>query len=343
MVVALDRHRDAALLTVAEAAVVAGVRPATVRALVRGRAARRRPDARTEMSRGEWRIRRADLDRFLVARRPVPRLRAVSDDLARAQALRRIASEVSGKLDLQAVFESVLDDAASLFGNELSGLWLTQPGPHPLRLAAFRGLSEDMRDTVARLTTTSETMGMRALRERRIRVIRSDQATDRTMRRAYADDKLKTICFVPIIFRNEAVGLLVLYHLTQRAWPREERELAGAFADQMAVAISNARLHEGVQSLAARLRAIGDLAMRLNRVQDVASIGESIMSEARTLIDCDTARVYRVDDATATCEPIAFSGQWMGHEDPDPERLRVKVGQGMTGWVAAHNKADPQR
>jgi diguanylate cyclase (GGDEF)-like protein/excisionase family DNA binding protein len=339
LVVAFDRHRDAAMLTVAEAADLAGVRPATVRAWCAGGRLAAIRVLRAEMGRGEWRIHQADLDRLLAAHPRASRPRKVDGDMTRAQALRRIASEISGKLDLQVVFESVLDDAAALFGNELSGLWLTQPGPHRLRLAAYRGLSQGMRDTVAKLTTTSETMGMRALRDRRIRVITSDQATNRTIRRAYDNDMIKTICFVPITFRNEAVGLLVLYHLTHRAWPREERELAGAFADQMAVAISNARLHEGVQSLAARLRAIAVLAMRLNRIQDVASIGESIMSEARTLIDCDTARVYRVDDEAGLCEPIAFSGQFLGHVDPGPERLRVRVGQGMTGWVAANNRS----
>ena len=113
-----------------------------------------------------------------------------------------------------------------------------RPGRNPLTLAAHRGLSEQMRDTVAQLTLTSGTQGLRALRERRIRVISPDQATNRTIQQAYIADGVKTICFVPITFRNEAVGLLVLYHLTHRAWPREERELAGAFADQMAVAIA---------------------------------------------------------------------------------------------------------
>ncbi len=294
---------------------------------------------RTGTGHGEWRIHRADLDRFLAAYPRTLRPRNVAGDAPRSQALRRIASEISGKLDLQTVFESVLDDAAALFGNELSGLWLTQPGPRPLHLAAYRGLSQSMLDTVAHLTHTSGTMGLRAIRERRIRVIGVDQATNKLIRRAYVNDGIKTICFVPVIFQGEAVGLLVLYHRTHRAWPREERELAGAFADQMAVAISNARLHEGVQHLVARLQAIGDLAMRLNRIQDVASIGESIMSEARTLMDCDTARVYRVDDAAGTCEPIAFDGQFMGRADPGPDRLRVRIGQGMTGWVAANNRS----
>ena len=106
----------------------------------------------------------------------------------------------------------------------------------------------------------------------------------------------------------------------------------------MAVAIANARLHEGVQSLVARLRAIGDLAIRLNRIQDVASIGEAIMTEARTLIDCDTIRVYRVDDVPARASRSPSRASSLGREDPGLDRLRVRIGQGLTGWVAANNR-----
>lgn len=339
LVVAFDRHRDAAWLTAAEASVLAGVRPATVRAwCASGRlvAVRAR---RSATAHGEWRIDRDDLDGFLAAYPRMIHRHRLDRDVTRAHALRRIASDISGKLDLQTVFETVLDDAAALFGNELSGLWLVQPGNHPLVIAAHRGLSQQMRDTVAELTQTSGTMGLRAIRERRIRVIRPDQATHQPIREAYRAEGIQTICFVPIIFREEALGLIVLYHRGPHAWPREEREFAGAFADQMAVAIANARLHEDIQNLGARLSAISDLAIRLNRIQDVGGIGESILAEAQTLISCDTIRVYRVDEAAGVCEPIAFAGHFTGRENPGLDRLRVRIGQGLTGWVAANNVA----
>ena len=104
MVVAFDRHRDAGRLTAAEASVFASVRPGTVRAwCASGRLVAVRV-SETETGRGAWRIHRADLDRFLAAYR-TQRPHQVDGDITRAQALRRIASEISGKLDLQAVFE----------------------------------------------------------------------------------------------------------------------------------------------------------------------------------------------------------------------------------------------
>src|SRR4029077_4220377 len=102
------------------------------------------------------------------------------------------------------------------------------------------------------------------------------------------------------------------------------------FADQMASAIENARLYEATVDLAARLRAIQDLGARLNRIQDVQGIAEAIVAEARSLIDHDHIRVYRVDHATQPCEPIAFQGVFMGVEDVSIDLLRCKVGEGLT-------------
>ena len=107
----------------------------------------------------------------------------------------------------------------------------------------------------------------------------------------------------------------------------------------MASAIENARLYEATVDLAARLRAIQDLTARLNRIQDVRGIAEAIVTEARSLIDYDNIRVYRVDHDAGVCEPIAFQGVFMGVEAPTTEMLRCRIGEGLTGWVAEHNES----
>src|SRR5262245_14920959 len=106
----------------------------------------------------------------------------------------------------------------------------------------------------------------------------------------------------------------------------------------MALSVATARLFTTVRDGAARLRAIQELSSRLNRIQDVQGIAEAIVAEADRLIRHDTLRVYRVDGITQFCEPIAFQGEFMGIGTPSAEMLRVKVGDGLTGWVALHNR-----
>ena len=327
------------LLSLSAAAAIAGVHRNTVRGWC---TSGRLPSVRIN-ARGERRVERAALEAFLADRTPAPPhaggLRVVPDRLARSDALRRFAAQVSGRLDLERLFRDVIDESFALFGVDEAGLWRYDGTATPLELAAQRGLSPEILEHVQNLPIDAPTRGMRALRERTVQVLEKDlRGTTEALRDIYRRHGIRTICFVPVVFRDEPLGLLTLYHHRPYAWTEDETELARAFADHVAMAVGNARLVEASSHMAERLRAIGDLALDLNSIHDVAGIGAAIVREARRLIEYDSIRVYVVDRDSGTCEPIAFQGRFLGQADPSAETLRVALGEGLTGWVAVHNE-----
>jgi diguanylate cyclase (GGDEF)-like protein len=259
------------------------------------------------------------------------------DGPTRADALRRIAADVSGELNLDRLFEHVIDEAFGLFGVDRAGLWTYHDAPTPLRLAAQRGLSPEMLDVVARLPRDAATSGMTAMRERRVTVLDGDLAgTVPQLQRMYRAQGIRTMCYVPIVVRDDVLGLLVLYHRSDYRWSSDEMDLARAFGDQIAIAMRNIGLAASSRSLAERLRSISELAGRLARQQDANGIARTIVDGARRVVDHDSIRVYRVDHDTGMCEPIAFQGTLLGTRRPDPAKLRMAIGEGLTGWVAAN-------
>ena len=261
-----------------------------------------------------------------------------ADAVARVVALRRVVAEVSGNLELDEVFEDVLDSSLELFGANVAGLWLLHPGKHPFQLVAHRDLDPELIAAVAAVTDKDQVVGNRAVRERRPIVV-DDPSTAPRFSDIYARLGVQRINFVPLIFRDEPVGLLVLYHHAPYNWTPDELDLCTTFASQMATAVANARLFRTVREGAARLRAIQELSSRLNRIQDVEGIGEAIVAGADRLIAHDTIRVYRVDHGTQLCEPIAFHGEFAGIGTPTTDLLRVGIGEGLTGWVARENRS----
>ncbi|HEY6571074.1 MAG TPA: GAF domain-containing protein, partial [Candidatus Limnocylindrales bacterium] len=213
---------------------------------------------------------------------------------ARAVALRRIVAEVNGTLELDAVLEDVLDSSQELFGADAAGLWQLQPRRQPFELVASRDLGQELIDEVAAVHEDDDVMGLRAMRERRPIVI-ADPAAAPRFGPVYERLGFRTVNFVPLLFRDEHVGLLVLYHRTPYDWSPDELELCASFAHQMATAFANARLFARVRAGNARLRAIQELSSRLNRIQQVEKIGDAIVAEADRLINHDTIRVYTVD------------------------------------------------
>jgi diguanylate cyclase (GGDEF)-like protein/excisionase family DNA binding protein len=259
-------------------------------------------------------------------------------EVTRARALRHVTQELTGQLDLNAVLEDIVDRTRSLFDADKAGLWMLDDTEQPFTSVASRGLGDAFQSAVRGLRLDSAAVGIRAIRERRPLVVRGADSRPGVglMQESYRAEGIQTACLVPLVSNDRAVGILGLYHCRDREWPDDEVALAQSFANQAAVAISNARLYRSVADQAARIRSIQDLSARLNRLTDVQAIADAIVAEASTLAAYHDIRVYAVDWDRRVCEPIAFTDRLLGEGD-FREALRVDIGEGsFTGWVAEH-------
>jgi diguanylate cyclase (GGDEF)-like protein len=82
---------------------------------------------------------------------------------------------------------------------------------------------------------------------------------------------------------------------------------------------------------------LGGLAAKLNRLNDVARIGETIVADLAGMVDYHNARVY-VLDSDGMLEPIAFRSSVDEYSGETLEALRVAVGEGITGTAVLRGK-----
>ena len=87
----------------------------------------------------------------------------------------------------------------------------------------------------------------------------------------------------------------------------------------------------------AQIDSIAKLGTRLNHLSSVDEIGVAICLELRQLIDYHNVRVYRVEDDEVV--PVAWRGEVGTYTAEDSEQLRLRVGEGIAGWVAEHGVA----
>jgi len=95
--------------------------------------------------------------------------------------------------------------------------------------------------------------------------------------------------------------------------------------------------HRGGADWEAQIDSIAKLGTRLNHLSTVSEIGAAICTELRQLIDYHNVRVYRVRGEDVI--PVAWRGEISEYTDEDGEELRVRVGEGITGWVAQRGTA----
>ena len=232
---------------------------------------------------------------------------------------------------------AILDATAALFDPVAIGLWERSRGGLSLRLVAHRGLDGTLAGEAERFGREDGVLSMETIRAGRPVAVAPDDVAP-NVRAAYERLGVGAISAVPLVADGAPVGLLAIYHAARPMFTPEERDLGATFAAQLATTLAGAQLLAGLRTAAARLEAIGELSSRLNRITSVEGIGEAIVAEADRLIAHDTIRVYRVDHVTRTCEPIAFQGEFMGIGRPSVDQLRMRIGEGLTGWVAANNR-----
>lgn len=256
--------------------------------------------------------------------------------LHRAEALRRVASDIGSRLDLDRILAGLMDHAMVLFEADRAAVFMRRPDGQ-IVAEVSRGLSATYLGMARDLPAQSLSAAAMEARAPLAATTYRDDPRGEDMRAAVVQEGFDTACTAPLLDGTDVLGFLDVYHDRPRTWTQEDLDTMAALATQAGVAIRTAQDFQRMASWAAQLQSIQQLGTRLNRLTSVGDIGMAIATELRQLIDYHNVRVYQLvgDDLI----PVAMQGQIGEYEDETPDQLRVKVGEGITGWVAANRIA----
>lgn len=113
-------------------------------------------------------------------------------------------------------------------------------------------------------------------------------------------------------------------------WPIDEA------AERMA---DTARRLSDARRWSQQLERIDALSRRLNRSRDVAAVADAVASEIASVIDWHGLRFFVVE-TTGTMRAIALRSTVPHYANETPGMLKIRVGQGLAGGVAATRKAE---
>lgn len=255
----------------------------------------------------------------------------IREERRRAQILQAVSSDISSQLDLGRIMSRLLSYASDLFGADHAGVLRRLPtGGFVVDHAV--NLSFEFRQALEHAPNLPLTQ--RAFEEGRTvsAVDYPDDPRGGPLRRALLREGINTVTAAPLASDGELLGALLMYHDRRHHWQTRDLELLDQLARMGAVAVNNARNYGQMATWAAQLQSIQQLGARLTRLNSVHDIGQAIAAELNQLIDYHNVRVYRVEGAEVL--PVAWRGEVGVYDGEDGSQLVVKVGQGITGWVA---------
>ncbi|HET7471707.1 MAG TPA: GAF domain-containing protein [Candidatus Limnocylindrales bacterium] len=260
----------------------------------------------------------------------------VAHQLHRADALRRVASDIGSRLELDRILAGLVDHAMVLFNGDRAAVFLRGPDGRATAEVS-RNLSQAYLAAVVDFPARSLPSVAAATRQPMFATHYRDDPRAGDVRAAVVQEGFDTLCTAPLLDGDELLGLLNVYHDVAHAWTADELETMAVLAEQASIAIKNAQNFEKMATWAAQLQSIQQLGARLSRLGDEREIGIAIATELRQLIDYHNVRVYRLRGEDLI--PVAMQGQVGEYIDETPEQLQVKYGEGITGWVAKHRIA----
>jgi PAS domain S-box-containing protein len=170
-------------------------------------------------------------------------LETADQRLRQREFLLRISRALTAQLDLTSVLSLVIDVAVDLLAGT-SGLIALREDDGDMRVRAAARLPRDVWPAFAGLLATPLPDG---------------QALGRQLQQIAADTQLplRQVIALPLAFRQTTVGVIYVFRAAVNvAFSPDDEQFLQAFADHAAIAVSNARLYEGVLREKQRLDAI---------------------------------------------------------------------------------------
>jgi PAS domain S-box-containing protein len=186
--------------------------------------------------------------------------------------LNEMGATVAGSLDLERVLTAGAEAARRLLDGSRGFVVLYDPVRSELRVEAGAGLDHAALVGSRRLVEPGG-VSMRVIRERRPVVVEDVQA-EPEVNPEYRDTLgAKSLAAAPLLLRGEPLGVLVVDETRRRrAFTEVEVERLGAVANQLAVAIENARLYAEARGRLAELSTVIEVARVVSSSLDLEEV-----------------------------------------------------------------------
>lgn len=253
-----------------------------------------------------------------------------------ARALAEVGRELAETLDFEEATSRVVSAVLRLFRGRRSSLFRLERASGALVCVAAAGETDPAKWIGQRLAAREGIVGLAAAEERPMwssdvfadpRVVLPRWIHDRAREERYA-----AVVAVPLRARGEVMGVLSLGDTAGRVFTEEELGLLGAFADQAALALLNARFYRRAEERAQKFSALARLSRLINSA-DSRRVFQAVAEAATTLLGAKMARVWVDDPRERVLRVQGSFGIDPAFEQDVTEYAELRYGLGMVGKI----------
>lgn len=250
--------------------------------------------------------------------------------------LYHISRELSSRIELRELIERILRLTSECMAAENGSLILVDSDSRVYDAALFvKGAL--VVDAAIQLGPQAEHgLAGWVLRERQIAILPDTTADPRWQQSNNGDSAAsKSVLAAPLMYADRILGVLTLVHSAPSHFNDDNVPLVKAIAEQAAVAVENARLLGESRRQIENMRKLVEAAQVLSSTLDPDKVLHLLLTQTLDLLRLEAASIALTD---VERQEIVFRVA-TGAAATKLVGLRLKLGQGIAGWVAQHGEA----
>lgn len=247
--------------------------------------------------------------------------------------LYNVSRELTAAIDLRTVLQRVLFLAVTNVSGERGSILVLDSAGNPIDAAIVYAGQVRPHPTMQMIETMEKGLAGWVMRNRHAVLIPNTTLDSRWLRRP--DDTMtrsggKSAICVPLMARDEMVGVLTVVHPVPDFFNIEHLELIQAIADQAGATILNARLYDDTRRQATLMTTLAESAVTVNASLEWNEVLPRILEQTVRALQAESAVFGLVAENNAHVEYRAAAGK----ELDALLGLKVPLGQGVAGQVA---------
>ena len=245
--------------------------------------------------------------------------------------LYHVSREVATALDLRTVLQRVLYEAMQNVGGDRCSIVVLDDAGKAVDATIVYGKQIHEHTTQQLRDTMERGLAGWVIRHRKAALVLDTSKDERwLMRPDDAMDKsgIKSAICVPLLARENLVGVLTLVHPAPNAFSEEQLDLMQAIADQAGIAVLNARLYTESQRQARVMTALAEGAAAMNASLRMEDVYQRILIQTMQALQVETVALGMLDGEHIIYRAAAGqnAGNILGR--------KIALGEGIAGSAA---------
>ncbi|MBN1874446.1 MAG: GAF domain-containing protein [Anaerolineae bacterium] len=222
-------------------------------------------------------------------------------------ALHAVGLRVSRSLELDKVMQYAVEEVAQVFEVDASAISLIEPESGDLVIRAQHGL-HTFAHTPVRIPH-AKGVAWETLKKKELTIVESWEDETRLAIPEFREERVRATVLVPMLLDDEPVGVLSAMSHIPRTFTVEELNLLKTLADQVAIALKNARLHEETRRQSQEQTFLFGIAEAVAPLQNLAAIAEEALSQTLRFLAWPSGVFLVEDNESGALVPKAYHGE----------------------------------